>query len=342
MNNEFRIRRRPINEETAAEVRYSVDMRCCLCEPINGVPPRTRNGQIHHLDEDPGNNELANLVWLCLEHHEDVGKTGKVSRRISSATLTKYRDLLQRKVQRIREHPDPRPRAARRAFLEAFDAQVVLEIKKLQYRVGNDHNWERIAPILYEVSIYPDTVGFEAKEAILELLYDLASSARYRMPSHIAHTIAHFATDHTDMWYLRNAAKRRVSKDSVNLVRYGAEIGFCLAYDGIRYLDDLQVAEQGCELLWRYLSFGLIRGSREIQTIARQHFVQLVETAQRAENPLATLLVTTCGPTTMSGRRLPPFCGLANVKICSHMLRPGTWGLAVRRCPRLHQRPRLL
>ena len=47
----------------AGEVVFAVDMRCCICEAVSGLPPRLRSGQIHHLDSDLSNHKRENLVW---------------------------------------------------------------------------------------------------------------------------------------------------------------------------------------------------------------------------------------------------------------------------------------
>jgi hypothetical protein len=286
-------RRRRINKHTAAEVAYSVDLRCCLCEATSGFPPRARNGQIHHMDGDPRNNDLNNLVWLCLEHHEDAGKTGKTSRRLSPLTIGKFRDLLLKKVASTRVLPKPRRAADRRVFLEAFDAQVVLDIRKLEFRIGNRRDWEAIEQTIREVFIYPDTIGFEAKIAILEFLHGLACSTRYKMPESIASAICHATLDHTRGWFLNPRGRERLSKQDIRLMGLGADIGFSLAYDGIRYLDDLAVASEGCELLWRYLSYANINRNKAMKKIALDEFARLRETAGFSKNPLAVVLVET-------------------------------------------------
>ena len=49
-----------------------------VCE-YPGCTRRTRN-HFHHLDEDPAHNTVANIIYLCPNHHDDVHR-GKVTRQ---------------------------------------------------------------------------------------------------------------------------------------------------------------------------------------------------------------------------------------------------------------------
>jgi hypothetical protein len=42
--------------------------RCCLCCALHG-DYAVKEGQVAHLDDDPSNNNLDNLAWLCVFHH---------------------------------------------------------------------------------------------------------------------------------------------------------------------------------------------------------------------------------------------------------------------------------
>src|SRR6266487_675808 len=46
----------PIPSETAASVLFRSDRTCCICRE------RGKPNQIHHIDEDPANNDPANLA----------------------------------------------------------------------------------------------------------------------------------------------------------------------------------------------------------------------------------------------------------------------------------------
>lgn len=59
---------RPVEEKVAARLLADNRHCCCICcEQGVGKPV-----QIHHIDENPSNNDPANLCVLCKPHHDEV------------------------------------------------------------------------------------------------------------------------------------------------------------------------------------------------------------------------------------------------------------------------------
>lgn len=79
-------KRIPIPKALATEVMFAADSTCCVC---------CENGkavQIHHIDGNPSNNTLENLVVLCLEHHNQTQMSGGFGRKLDASLVTRYRD----------------------------------------------------------------------------------------------------------------------------------------------------------------------------------------------------------------------------------------------------------
>jgi hypothetical protein len=73
--------RKKINEQVADQLLFDVDRTCCLCtQPGKSV-------QIHHIDGDNQNNDLSNLVVLCLGCHDEVTRGPGLGRGISAGYL---------------------------------------------------------------------------------------------------------------------------------------------------------------------------------------------------------------------------------------------------------------
>lgn len=87
----------PIDVDVAAEVLFDADRTCCVCR-VRGRPV-----QIHHIDEDPSNNDLSNLVALCLDCHNDTQIAGGFGRRLDAGQVRQYREDW---LQRIRSRRD--------------------------------------------------------------------------------------------------------------------------------------------------------------------------------------------------------------------------------------------
>jgi hypothetical protein len=67
--------------------------RCCLCVFLNNLN-EVRKGQIAHLNRDPGNSRFENLVYLCLEHHDEYDSRANQSKALLLEEVREYRDRL--------------------------------------------------------------------------------------------------------------------------------------------------------------------------------------------------------------------------------------------------------
>lgn len=90
----------PISVELSADVLYQADRTCCVCNE------RGKAIQIHHIDEDPSNNDIENLAVLCLQCHEETQIRGGFGRKLGPQVVTKYRDEWCRRVKQRREEVD--------------------------------------------------------------------------------------------------------------------------------------------------------------------------------------------------------------------------------------------
>ena len=75
-----------IPSSTAAAVLFDSDHTCCKCRDAG------RPVQLHHIDEDPSNNDAANLAVLCLLCHDETQRSGGFGRHLSSDLMHKYKD----------------------------------------------------------------------------------------------------------------------------------------------------------------------------------------------------------------------------------------------------------
>lgn len=62
--------------------------------------------QIHHIDDDPSNNEQSNLAVVCLQHHSEAHVRGGMDRKLTPALLRKYRLEWVARVKGRRERAD--------------------------------------------------------------------------------------------------------------------------------------------------------------------------------------------------------------------------------------------
>jgi hypothetical protein len=78
--------RTQIPKDIAASILYQTNRTCCVCHQEN------KPVQIHHIDENPSNNDIANLTALCLDCHNETQKSGGFDRKLDPAQIKLYRD----------------------------------------------------------------------------------------------------------------------------------------------------------------------------------------------------------------------------------------------------------
>lgn len=86
-------KRKKPSENITTKVITASKRRCCVCWGLRNDNSEKR-GQIAHLDRDPSNNDLDNLVWLCLDHHDRYDSRTSQSKGLTIQEVKHYRDKL--------------------------------------------------------------------------------------------------------------------------------------------------------------------------------------------------------------------------------------------------------
>jgi hypothetical protein len=85
--------RRPLNRQLAKDVLIACRRRCCLCFFLEDRD-EVRKGQIAHLNRRRGDDRFDNLVYLCLEHHDEYDSNTSQVKRLSPQEVKEYRNRL--------------------------------------------------------------------------------------------------------------------------------------------------------------------------------------------------------------------------------------------------------
>lgn len=80
----------PIPESIQDQVLLLSRRRCCICFGLNGNV-EVKSGQIAHLDHDNSNNELDNLAFLCLQHHDQYDGEASQSKNLRESEVKQFR-----------------------------------------------------------------------------------------------------------------------------------------------------------------------------------------------------------------------------------------------------------
>ncbi len=99
-------RRRSPNAEAA--VLRACARRCALCYGLN-ADSNEKRGQLAHIDRQRSNSRPNNLVYLCLDHHNEYDTKYQVSKGLSPRELHAYKHELEvaiaAGIHRGRKHP---------------------------------------------------------------------------------------------------------------------------------------------------------------------------------------------------------------------------------------------
>lgn len=163
--------RKPIPESTQVAIFLKSRRRCCLCFGLNGHDV-VKKGQLAHLDGDNTNFAEENLVFLCLEHHDEYDTVPRLTKKLREAEVKKWReDLYRHNANNLKESKKLYKRFSRhaRSIIESLEQKADLnlgiheEIQSLSV-VASELGIE--TPIEVETIPYPE--GIRPHNALLE------------------------------------------------------------------------------------------------------------------------------------------------------------------------------
>ena len=82
-----------VPEDIQGQVLLLSRRRCCICFGLNGNVD-IKPGQIAHLDHDNANNEIDNLAFLCLQHHDEYDSETSQSKSLRESEVKQFRKEL--------------------------------------------------------------------------------------------------------------------------------------------------------------------------------------------------------------------------------------------------------
>ena len=86
-----------VSKEIESQVLINCRRRCCICFGVNRDVD-VKKGQIAHLDKNRNNNNIDNLSYLCLEHHDIYDSKNSQSKNFSLKEVKVYRKELEQVI----------------------------------------------------------------------------------------------------------------------------------------------------------------------------------------------------------------------------------------------------
>ena len=87
------VKRKNVSKSDESLVLTLSRRRCAICFGLHR-DDSIKQGQIAHIDRDPSNSELENLIYLCLDHHDQYDSTTRQSKGLKPAEVIHYRQEL--------------------------------------------------------------------------------------------------------------------------------------------------------------------------------------------------------------------------------------------------------
>ncbi|RZJ13223.1 MAG: hypothetical protein EOO54_20130, partial [Haliea sp.] len=91
--------RKPISAEIQARLLAESRRRCAICFGLNGAL-NVKRGQLAHLDKDPSNSSPENIIFLCLEHHDEYDSSTSQSKNLTKGEILEYQKQLRAELER--------------------------------------------------------------------------------------------------------------------------------------------------------------------------------------------------------------------------------------------------
>jgi len=129
--------------------------RCCLCVFLFNRE-EVRKGQIAHLNGDASDNDFGNLVWLCLDHHDEYDGRTSQSKGFTRSEVRTYRDQL---YERFRSPVAGLTELTSNSLVRNPDRSVTIWIGPKLPEGAPASNWLPTPSNEYYESIYPTSMA---------------------------------------------------------------------------------------------------------------------------------------------------------------------------------------
>ena len=139
--------RKSVSPNTETKVLVRSRRRCAICFGLYRST-EVKPGQIAHLDQDNTNAKFENLVFLCLEHHNEYDSKTRQSKGITKGEVKHFRDELYAfgETEQQPVWPDYPPvkdkvAASKRTYvsLEVYDRRIQMYPRLLCFGRGEAH-----------------------------------------------------------------------------------------------------------------------------------------------------------------------------------------------------------
>jgi hypothetical protein len=213
-----------------------------------------RGHQIHHIDGNNSNNDFDNLVFLCIDHHDDativLSKANRLIKRLTPAQLKKARDKHYRDIDRKKEVALKHFKATLKnvsdenLYRASLDANIIMEIIRIRNTWFDAGDWEKRGEAVNKVRMYSEHSSLRVAKEVIDFMYFLSGFTRNDMPCNFSDLIEYITIEYFP--YPENEKEKKVVEE---LAEDCANLATAIIYDAFIYLGNFAVASSGFLIL---------------------------------------------------------------------------------------------
>ncbi len=271
-----------IPEKTAIDIMFWSNRQCCV-DQKPGV-------HIHHLDENPSNNDIDNLALLCFECHDEASKRGGLSRRLSPGVIKRYREEHYKKINTTRSHHlvNTKKQSYNDTLNASIEGYVLVELAKIKAEYFESVSMDRNS-ILKKMAAFKEfnfpSICFELYKFLERISYETRSGLPFKMIETIVNLIEdYFPEKHEG---ITKSELEEIGKLSIQIafgIIYDTSIyshkyySMSLGYDLLQFINEVSISinssdlKNSLSLILENLESTLNRSGREDLDIAKHIF----------------------------------------------------------------------
>lgn len=263
-------RTKPPNKVTD-DILFRADHKCCICRLIDVNP------QLHHIDEDPANNNPDNLAPVCSNCQDKIHKEGGTGRSYSQGEIKKYRDdwieRVERKRQLVKEHNRTIAKQIQNKNIDILSILAQHDVMLIRHEIEFAHtNWDEIKRLLPKFIPYGNEFGYEVRSEILDVAYSISGWIRLGTIKDVIDALVHVVRSSSSIRSIVSPSRWKITKKDIELIKMSIEIAFGILYESCKYLRQQEFVEKGCDLLIYIQRYTQVNKLRELEKKILEHF----------------------------------------------------------------------
>lgn len=268
-------KRTKIPGATEGQLLYKTDYKCCVCNK--------RGDHIHHLDDNPDNNNIDNLAFLCFQHHNEATIKNSLSKTLRKESIIKYRKHHYKVIENKRKRElgslnKPINKLTEEKLMSVTKtALIIIELENVKAKYFSA-DWDKRSEIIGELDKYVNHTNNRLAYDILDFLSIAASQARGGMTESVASNILGQILNFCPSFHSKENRKQ-----AIELAKQCINIGDNIAYDSFIHLRKITIAMYGLTIIKFIYRQAKENNIPELKKEVERAYNELKSTLQRPE-----------------------------------------------------------